>query len=40
MPIKPENKARYPADWKLRSRFVRFIRARKKLEGMAAGYWW
>lgn len=28
MPIRPENKARYPTDWKLRSRFVRFIRAK------------
>lgn len=28
MPIRPENKARYPKDWKLRSRFVRFVRAK------------
>lgn len=27
MPIRPENKARYPNDWKLRSRFVRKYRA-------------
>jgi hypothetical protein len=27
-PVRPENRERYPADWKLRSRFVRFIRAR------------
>lgn len=32
MPIRPENKARYPADWKLRSRFVRFYRARNRCE--------
>lgn len=28
MPIRPENRSRYPADWKLRSRFVRFVRAK------------
>lgn len=28
MPIRPEMKARYPKDWKIRSIFVRFIRAR------------
>ena len=28
VPIRPENRSRYPADWKLRSHFVRFIRAR------------
>jgi len=28
MPIRPENRGRYPADWKLRSRFIRTIRAR------------
>jgi hypothetical protein len=27
MPILPENRARYPKDWKIRSHFVRFIRA-------------
>lgn len=33
MPIRPENRARYPADWKARSRFVRFVRARGRCEG-------
>jgi len=28
MPIRPENRDRYPRDWKLRSHFVRFVRAR------------
>ena len=28
MPILPENRARYPRDWALRSYFVRFVRAR------------
>jgi ribosomal protein S14 len=32
VPIRPEMKARYPADWKLRSRFVRFYRARNRCE--------
>lgn len=32
MPIRPENIARYPADWKLRSFFVRFVRARGQCE--------
>jgi hypothetical protein len=32
MPIRPEMRARYPADWKLRSRFVRFVRARGRCE--------
>ncbi len=32
MPILPENKARYPRDWKLRSRFVRFYRAKNRCE--------
>lgn len=32
MPIRPENRARYPADWKLRSRFVRFYLARNRCE--------
>jgi len=27
VPISPENKARYPKDWKLRSHFVRHYRA-------------
>lgn len=29
MPISRENRARYPKDWALRSRFVRFVRARE-----------
>lgn len=33
MPIRPENAARYPADWALRSRFVREVRARNRCEG-------
>ena len=28
MPIRPEMRSRYPKDWKIRSRFVRFVRAR------------
>lgn len=32
MPIDPRNKARYPADWKVRSHFVRFVRADGKCE--------
>lgn len=36
MPISPENKARYPSDWKLRSRFVRFYRARNRCEWCGA----
>lgn len=36
MPIRPENRARYPKDWKLRSRFVRFIRARSHCEWCGA----
>ena len=36
MPIKPENRARYPADWKLRSRFVRLVRARGRCEWCGA----
>lgn len=32
MPIRPENRHRYPRDWKLRSRFVRTIRARGRCE--------
>lgn len=36
MPIRPENKARYPKDWKARSRFVRFYRARNKCEWCGA----
>lgn len=36
MPIRPENRARYPADWKLRSYFVRFVRARGLCEWCGA----
>jgi 5-methylcytosine-specific restriction endonuclease McrA len=35
-PVRPENRERYPADWKLRSRFVRFIRARNRCEWCGA----
>jgi hypothetical protein len=36
MPIRPENKARYPRDWELRSRFVRFHRAKNRCEWCGA----
>ena len=36
MPILPENKARYPKDWALRSRFIRFYRARNQCEWCGA----
>lgn len=36
MPIKPENKLRYPKDWALRSRFIRFYRAKNKCEWCGA----
>jgi 5-methylcytosine-specific restriction endonuclease McrA len=36
MPIRPENKHRYPADWKLRSKFVRFYRAKNRCEWCGA----
>lgn len=36
MPIRPEMRARYPRDWKLRSRFVRFYRARNRCEWCGA----
>ncbi len=36
MPIRPEMRARYPRDWKLRSRFVRLYRARGKCEWCGA----
>jgi len=36
MPIRPENRARYPKDWPLRSRFVRFVRARGLCEWCGA----
>ena len=40
MPIRPEMRARYPKDWKTRSRFVRFYRARNHCEwcGCANGH--
>lgn len=36
MPIRPEMRARYPKDWALRSRFVRFVRARGRCEWCGA----
>ena len=36
MPIRPEMKARYPKDWALRSRFVRFYRAKNRCEWCGA----
>jgi hypothetical protein len=36
VPIRPENRHRYPADWKLRSRFIRFYRARNRCEWCGA----
>jgi len=36
MPIRKENKDRYPKDWKLRSKFVRFYRAKNKCEWCGA----
>ncbi len=36
MPIRSEMKARYPKDWELRSRFVRFYRAKNKCEWCGA----
>lgn len=36
MPIRRENRKRYPSDWKLRSRFVRFVRARNRCEWCGA----
>lgn len=32
MPITAENRSRYPADWPLRSRFIRFFRAKNHCE--------
>lgn len=32
MPIRPENRKRYPRDWKLRSRFIREYRAKNHCE--------
>jgi len=36
MPIRPEMECRYPKDWDLRSRFVRFYRAKNKCEWCGA----
>ena len=36
VPIRPEMKARYPKDWKLRSSFVRFVRAGNQCEWCGA----
>jgi len=36
MPIRPENRKRYPADWKRRSYFVRFVRGQGKCEWCGA----
>lgn len=38
MPIRPENRARYPKDWKLRSYFVRFVRAGGRCEWCGAAH--
>jgi len=36
MPIRPENRARYPADWKLRRRFILHYRAGNRCEWCGA----
>ncbi len=36
VPIRPENKARYPKDWALRSRFIRHYRAKNRCEWCGA----
>ena len=36
MPIRAENKSRYPDDWALRSHFVRHVRARNRCEWCGA----
>ena len=36
MPIRPEMRSRYPKDWKLRSYFVRFVRAKGLCEWCGA----
>ena len=36
MPIRPENRKRYPEDWPLRSRFVRLYRSRGACEWCGA----
>lgn len=38
MPIRPENVTRYPKDWKLRSFFIRFVRARGMCEWCGAAH--
>ena len=38
MPIRPENRARYPKDWKLRSKFIRFHRAKGRCEWCNAAH--
>lgn len=38
MPIRAENRGRYPKDWKLRSRFVRFVRAKGLCEWCGAAH--
>jgi 5-methylcytosine-specific restriction endonuclease McrA len=32
MPIKPENKSKYPSNWKKISKYIRYIRAKNKCE--------
>lgn len=36
MPIRPENRKRYPADWRVRSRYVRFVRGKGRCEWCGA----
>lgn len=36
MPIRPENRGRYPKDWCLRSQFIRFYRAKNRCEWCGA----
>lgn len=38
MPIRPEMRARYPKDWALRSRFVRFVRGKGRCEWCGAAH--
>lgn len=38
MPIRRENRDRYPKDWKLRSHFVRFVRAKGLCEWCGAAH--
>ena len=37
MPIRKINKNWYPRDWKIRSRFVRFVRAKNRCEWCGVG---